>query len=180
MITQHRNKHTLCPVKNLAKLTKRILRYKNTVMNSTINMLQSGNKIITIKSEEVLKRIREVVNTFGKEDLGFDSKEIGTHSIRSSTAMQLFLNKYPTYQIMLLGRWCSDAFLKYIRRQVLEFSAGISESMIQKDFYTVPEVEYVDPNDPRTRNTASFATASGNGGSAMGARYPTAAVHTWV
>ena len=118
-----------------------------------------------------MKRIREVVKTFGKEDLGFDYTEIGTHSIRSSTAMQLFLNKYPTYQIMLLGRWCSDSFLKYIRRQVLKFSAGISESMVQKDFYTVPDVEYVDPNDPRTRSTASFATASTNGGHAMGAHY---------
>ena len=127
-----------------------------------------------------MKRIREVVKTFGKEDLGFDYTEIGTHSIRSSTAMQLFLNKYPTYQIMLLGRWCSDSFLKYIRRQVLKFSAGISESMVQKDFYTVPDVEYVDPNDPRTRSTASFATASTNGGHAMGAHYPTTAVHTWV
>lgn len=179
MITQHRNKHTLCPVKNLAKLTKRISRYKGTDMNSTVNTIYQGNKLEKIKSEEALKRIREIVKIFGKEDLGFDHTEIGTHSIRSSTAMQLFLNKYPTYQIMLLGRWCSDAFLKNIRRQVLEFSPGISYSMIQKDFYTVPEVEHVDPNDPRTRNTASFAMTSTNG-FAMGARYPTAAVHTWV
>ena len=81
---------------------------------------------------------------------------------------------------MQLGRWCSDAFLTYISRQVLKFSTGISESMVQKDFYTVPEVDHVDPNDPRTRNTASFATASTSGGFAMGTRYPTAVVHTWV
>ena len=39
MVTQHRNKHELCPVKNLAKLTKRLLNYKSTNMNTTINMM---------------------------------------------------------------------------------------------------------------------------------------------
>ena len=179
MITQHRNSNELCPVKSLAKLTKRILNYKGTNLNSTMNTVMIDDQLVQIKSELVLNRLREVVNLFGVDDLGFHKNEIGTHSIRSSTAMQLFLNKFPTFQVMLIGRWSSDAFLKYIRRQVLEFSAGISESMVQKEFYTVPEVEYADPNDPRTRNTASFATASGNGGRAMGARYPTATVHTW-
>ena len=149
-------------------------------MSTTMNTVMIGDQVEKIKSELVLQRLREVVNNFGPDDLSFTSKEIGTHSIRSSTAMQVFLNKYPTFQIMLLGRWSSDAFLKYIRRQVLEFSSGISESMVQKECYTVPEVEYVDPNDPRTRNTASFATASLCGGRAMGVRYPNAAVHTWV
>ena len=179
MITQHKNKYDLCPVKTLAKMTKRILNYKGTTMNSHINTVMIDDTLIEIKSEQVLKRIREVVKHFGTDDLGFNETEIGTHPIRSSAAMQLFLNRYPTYQIMLLGRWSSDAFLKYIRRQVLEFSKGISDSMVQMEFYTVPEVEYVDPNDPHTRNTASSATTSSNG-RAMGARYPTAAVHTWV
>ena len=52
--------------------------------------------------------------------------------------------------------------------------------MVNQDFDTVPEVEHVDPNDPRTRNTASFATASTNGGFTMGAPYPTAKVHICV
>ena len=180
MITQHRNNHDLCPVKTLAKLTTRILGYKGANLSSTINTVLIENKLVKIKSELVLERLREVVKNFGVDDLGFTEKEIGTHSIRSSTAMQMFLNNFPTFQIMLLGRWSSDAFLKYIRRQVQEFSAGISESMVQKEFYTVPDVEHVDTYDPRTRNTASFATTSSGGGRAMGARYPNAAVHTWV
>ena len=179
MITQHRNKYDLCPVKARAKMTKRIFNYKGKTMNSHINTVMIDDTLVEIKSEHVLQRIREVVKYFGIDDLGFNETEIATYSIRSSAAMQLFLNKYPTYQIMLLGRWSSDAFLKYIRRQILEFSKGISDSMVQMEFYTVPEVEYVDQNDPRTRNAASFATASSNG-RAMGARYPNAAVHTWV
>lgn len=141
MVTQHRNKHELCPVKALARLAKRKLSYKGTSLLTTINTVNIEGVLVPIKSELVLRRLREVVRHFGPDDLGFTEHEIGTHSILSSTAMQLFLNKYPTFQIMLLGRWSSDTFLRYIRRQVLEFSSGISESMVNQEFYTVPDVE---------------------------------------
>jgi hypothetical protein len=41
--------------------------------------------------------------------------------------MAMFLAKVPVYTIMLLGRWSSDDFLRYIRKQVKEFSKGISK-----------------------------------------------------
>ena len=48
------------------------------------------------------------------------------------------LNYVPTYTIMLVGRWSSDAFLKYIRRQVQEFTSGVSTRMIQRgSFFNV-------------------------------------------
>lgn len=94
--------------------------------------------------------------------------------------MQLFLNNVPTFQIMLLGRWSSDAFLRYIRRQVQQFSEGLSTKMAAKEFFTIPEVEQIDPNDPRTRNTVSFATAAASGSHIRGARFPTPSVSTWV
>ena len=46
--------------------------------------------------------------------------------------MAMCLNDVPTYTIMLVGRWSSDAFLKYIRRQVQEFTSGVSTRMIQR------------------------------------------------
>ena len=67
------------------------------------------------------------------------------------------MSKVPTCTIMLLGRWCSDTFLLYIRKQVLEFSAGISQSMLKHDFNTIPELEKCFEEDPRTRNNDSFA-----------------------
>ena len=70
----------------------------------------------------------------GKSNLGFTEKDVGTHSVHSSTVMHLFLNKVSTNQIMLLGRWLSDAFLRYIRRQEQEFSSGLNECMINKIF----------------------------------------------
>ena len=36
--------------------------------------------------------------------------------------MDVFLGECPVYTIMLIGRWSSDAFLRYIRKQVEQFS----------------------------------------------------------
>ena len=180
MVTQHKNGNDLCPVRALAAITNRILSYKGTSLDSQINTIDYNGKLRCIYSTEVFAQIRHVVQGFGQDDLGFTYKEVGTHSIRSSTAMQLFLNKISTFQIMLLGRWSSDAFLRYIRSQVQEFSSGLSAAMVHKNFYTVPEIEVIDPNDPRTRNTASFASSQASGNSTRGTRLLQPAVHTWA
>jgi hypothetical protein len=47
--------------------------------------------------------------------------------------MAIYLASVPVYTIMLLGRWSSDAFLRYIRHQVKEFSKGVSQKMITNE-----------------------------------------------
>jgi hypothetical protein len=47
-------------------------------------------------------------------DLNLKPNEVGLHSLRSSAAMAMYLNKVLVYTIILLGRWSSDAFLRYI------------------------------------------------------------------
>ena len=179
-ISQFKNNTNLCPVLAYTSIVKRILSYPKTTTSTSINTVLIDNQLIEIKSSFLTSHIRSVVAAFGKSDLGFSPSEVGTHSVRSSTAMQLFLNKVPTYQIMLLGRWSSDAFLRYIHRQVNEFSAGLSDLMIKQDFFTIPDIETVEHNDLRTQNTASFATASSNGRQILGARFPNPAVSTWL
>ena len=65
--------------------------------------------------------------------------------------MAMYLAGVPVYTIMLLGRWSSDAFLRYIRRQVQDFSNGVSRKMIlSPDFYTIPDHQtHVHTEDPR-------------------------------
>ncbi|EJK49184.1 hypothetical protein THAOC_31970 [Thalassiosira oceanica] len=59
---------------------------------------------------------RSAVASIGKETLGFTSNEAGTHSVRSSLAMLMYLAKEPVYTIMLVGRWSSNVFLKTTSR----------------------------------------------------------------
>ena len=79
------------------------------------------------------------MDAIGVDVLGFISDKIGTHSVRASLAMMMYLAKEQIYTIMLVGRWNSDAFLAYIEKQVREFTKGVSTRMLQHDtFYNTP------------------------------------------
>ena len=92
-----------------------------------------------ITSKQVLTTLRWAADDLGEDTLGYHSDEIGYHSVRSGAAMTMYLAQYPirvpTYTIMLQRRWCGDAFLRYIRKQVKEFSKGMSEATISDEFY---------------------------------------------
>jgi hypothetical protein len=45
--------------------------------------------------------------------------------------MAVYLAGVPIFSIMLIGRWSSTAFLKYIQKQVQEFLHGILSKMIK-------------------------------------------------
>ena len=61
----------------------------------------------------------------------------GTHSIRCGAALALYLSGCSIVNIMLQGRWSSDAFIIYIKRSVLERSQGIAIKMIANDDLTL-------------------------------------------
>jgi len=81
--------------------------------------------------------------------------------------MGMYLSGTPVYTIMLMGRWSSDAFMRYIRKQVLDMSHGISTKMITyEEFYTIPDfVHNTADGDLRTRNNNNLATSSSFSGS---------------
>ena len=115
-VTQPRSGKQLCPVLIWGEIVQRILSYKGYTDKSPVNAVLIGEKRHYISSTEMFRHLRHTVDNMG--GLGFSGKDVGTHSIRSSLAMALYLAKRPVSTIMLLGRWCSDAFLLYIRRQV--------------------------------------------------------------
>ena len=82
-----------------------------------------------ITSQMTTKPLRAGTLYFGKERLGFSHKELGTHSIWSGFAMELYLAKMYSETIMIMGRWASRAFLWYIRIQFSDLSKVISTLM---------------------------------------------------
>ena len=130
-VTQPQSGDTLCPVIMWATIVRRILSYKGSTLDTYINAYQlPGTKVHYVKATNMMKHLKATVNVIGKDKLGFDGDEVGTHSIHSSLAMSLYLKKRMISTIMLIGRWSSDAFLLYIRRQVQEFSAGVTSDMV--------------------------------------------------
>ena len=77
--------------------------------------------------------------SFGEERLVFSHKEVGTHSIWPGFPMELYLAKVYPETIMIMGRWASSAFLRYIHIQVSNISKSIGTLMTNNhDFYTIP------------------------------------------
>ena len=95
-----------------------------------------------ITSQMTTNSLRAGTLYFGEEKLGFSHKEVGTHSIRSGFAMELYLDKVYPETIMIMGHWASSAFLRYTHIQVSELNKGISTLMINNHtFYKIPEIE---------------------------------------
>ena len=146
------------PVHALATTVQRILSYPGTSSETSICTYMHEGKLLEFTQHDLLTSFRDCAGSIGEDKLGFTPDEIGTHSTRSAAAMAMFMDDTPVFMIMLMGRWSSDAFLKYIRRQVLEFSKGMSLRMIKNDFlFTIP-AHRASHADPRSQNTNSLAT----------------------
>ena len=108
-----------------------------------INTYYKNNKSYHIRDVDVTSKLKETVTAIGPSILGFTAKKVGTHSIRTSTAMAMVLAKKDIFLIKLIGRWNSDAFMRYIRPQIQEFTVGLSSDMTRlSNFYTLPSYYY--------------------------------------
>ena len=112
-ITQHRSGTEICPVLAWGSLVYRITSYKNSHLDLPVNTFKPSKNapLYFITQKGILQHIQSTVSSIGKDKLGFIADEVGTHSIRSSFAMQLYLQNESVYTIMLQGRWKSDSFL---------------------------------------------------------------------
>ena len=129
-----------------------------------------------VKSKQMVENLHDAVQTIGKDVLNIKAEEIGTHSIRSGAAMAMFLGGLPVYLIMLMGRWSSDAFLRYIRKQIEQFSHDVTAKMIKTMCYRyIPApTESTTDRHPRQRNNPNNAETRRNvgGDSTRQARLP--------
>ena len=154
-ITMHAANHKLlCPVKSWARVVWRVLSIPSMSTASFVNMFQDKSSTLEITGNDVVQSLRAAAHAIGEPSLGFKISDIGTHSIRSGAAMAMYLDEVPVYTIMLIGRWSSDAFLLYIRKQVEQFSQNVSSRMIRNlDFTHIPNfTPHISHGDPRTRN----------------------------
>jgi hypothetical protein len=113
--------------------------YPNYSKETTVSTYRhSDNSIHLFSGKELLSRIHLAARSIGDEDLGFSPSKLGLHSARSGAAMAMYLGGDPVFTIMLLGTWSSEAFLRHIRKQVQEFSKGVSQRMTtNENFYTI-------------------------------------------
>jgi hypothetical protein len=99
-------------------------------MDTLVSSCWRYNNIKNLTSNILINTLCNAVVAAGEDSLGFKARKIGTHSICSGAAIQMYLGKCPDYTIMLIGCWSSNAFLQYIRKQIKQFSHNISHWML--------------------------------------------------
>ena len=171
----------LYPVKSFASIVRRIRTHPGATDSTLVYMFtNSTGNLKPITSDHVRKFLRGAATLFGEDRLGFTIKDIGTHSIRSGSAMAVYLDNVPVYTITIIGRWSSDAFIRYIRKQVEQFIHNVSSRMIKyQHFYHIPTINpqshRLDPRTPNNHN--NFGSRANNVGvssttnSAMSSRF---------
>jgi hypothetical protein len=141
----------LCPVLRWASAVSRVLTDIPSASGATpICSTQPLTEPLLIHNDFIRHLLRFVCSYFGGDhSFGFGPLDIGNKSIRSGAAMALFLMKHSVAKIMILGRWSFDAFLAYIRPQVLKWTNNMSKDMIKHDtFFDAAHSETVAPDDP--------------------------------
>ena len=182
-----------------ATTVKQVLGYKHTNGNSTVNTfkLPNSHKLFQITAKQMHTHIMAYVKKMGPKKLGMDINRVGAHSLCLSCVMLLYLAEVRTSTIMLLGCWKSDAFLIYLRKQVKEFTKGISTTMTDQPstFFAIPNSRNSDllnrhrsdRDDPMTSNTNLIASHTrfhcpgftGNTSSAIANNHHTPAFRIW-
>jgi len=151
----------LCPVKVWARIVQRIRvkREDPAVDLAGVNEFIESGRIKEISSKQVLELLRWSCDEHeGEQRYGLRSSEIGTRSIRSGAVMSLALQKGASdRKIMMLGRWNSDAFLEYIRPQVLVTTGDTARLMTQTASFR--DVSDCDWNIARTNKPSHFGAA---------------------
>jgi len=161
---------TLCPVRAAAAIVRRIRSYPGANNDTPISATWKHDRIEHIMSKQISNALRDAVSAIGEDALHIATHEIGTHSIRSGAAMAMFLGGCPVFLIMMIGRWSSDAFLRYIRKQVEEFNHDVSRKMLTHMFHRhIPNYssQTVSSLDPRQRNHPDNAETRRNVGGDM-------------
>jgi hypothetical protein len=141
-ISMHCSGHdTICPVKVWAAIIQRIRHHKLSSDATTVNtFVDSKGRLSYISSKHISNTLRAAAASIGETALGFPIAQIGCHSLRSGSAMTMYLAHVPVTTIQLIRRWKSSAFLRYIREQVDCFTSNISAQMLSKQsFFTIPD-----------------------------------------
>jgi hypothetical protein len=141
----------ICPVRAWARICQRV---RETVPGASgqpyaFRIGHEDGKI-DISSERITRLLRLTNEVYGPiKGYGCESKDLGTRSICLGGAMALFLMEHSVEKIKILGRWSSDAFMVYIRPQVLEWTNIMARDMALAGNYR--DLSYHDRN-PRRSN----------------------------
>ena len=114
---------------------RRILHLKQHQASNTspLACYYTGTKWRSVSATEISTTLKHAVTIFGPS-LGFLPQEVSSRSLRASGAMALLVAGVDTDRIKLMGRWRSDAMLRYLTVQAEPIMRHFAEKMLQGDY----------------------------------------------
>lgn len=118
----HRTRDVLCPVKAWAHICSEIRSMHSGDKGAGVNSFKGPGGLMVVKWAAFTRcTVRQTL----------DAPSFGTHSVRCGADLAMYLNVTSIVNIMLQGRWSSNAFIVYITQKILQRSMGISKDMIK-------------------------------------------------
>ena len=129
-----------CPVKALVRIVLRHrahFTHKNIPFDGTVPLASYyfNNRRLRIKSVTVTEHIREAARACFA-DTGINAEDLTARSLRAGGAMALLCGRCSADQIKLIGRWHSDAMMRYLHQEAQPVLQQLAKKMFNNGSYT--------------------------------------------
>lgn len=125
----------LCPVRSIVRRILH-LRQHNAPPTTPLARVFSQGTWYKIKPGDITNALRGAVSFLGP-DLGFLPSDVSARCLRAAGATALLNAKIDGDIIKLLGRWHSDAMLRYLHLQAAPLMKDFSKQMLAGGSYTL-------------------------------------------
>jgi hypothetical protein len=134
-----------CPVK--ATIRRIIhLRHNKAPSSAPIASYYHGNKRVPLKSKDITEALR-LAAVATTHQTGLLAADISARSLRAGGAMALLNGKIDHNTIRMLGRWHSDAMMRYLHLQSRPIMCAFASTMFNHGTYDFLPEETVPLND---------------------------------
>ena len=155
----------LCPARALARIAAH-LRAHDAPIDTPISTYWDGNGNQWHASSKLLTNALRHAASSLEEDTGIPADLISARGLRPGGATALLCAGVDKDMIQLLGRWKSDAMLRYLRIQAATHRASFSQRMLDHGDYTFAPQDPTYPGEVPIPNQApgTFVQALANPG----------------
>ncbi len=123
-----------CPTRALARRCN-YLRSHNAPPDTPLCAYRHNGRWLYVTSELITRRLK--TSLMFLPQLGIEAKDITARSLRAGGAMALLCGKIDKNIIELIGRWRSDAMLRYLHAQALPLVQPLAATMLQFGNFTM-------------------------------------------
>jgi hypothetical protein len=135
-IVHGRSGHPLCcPVKAVIRRVLHLRQKKAKSDAPLASYYNTRHRRVAIQAKDVTDVLRLAAGSLRRET-GLSPEEISARSIRAGGAMALLCGKIDHDTIKLLGRWHSDAMMRYLHVQAEPIMRNFAKTMFNNGTYT--------------------------------------------